>query len=253
MPSGVFKANKGTFCGKLCQDLVPDADNSSQDSKKAHDDAEALLEIQLQKVSKALTFLGLAKSATLPAVRRAWQRKARLLHPDVNASPYAQEEFIEAWEAYEVVVDFLAMRSETKSKTRQAPRQPPAPYYCRDCGDGFSELGDCFRCDVPVISRSLEAMPSERPEVDAFIERIENRVPSRFSKLQERHWLAYFTVTLYFLGILHFRMGNVPAAVLVLLFAFLGTYGTWSCWGRPGLQRVTFSDHSEKGDTKSDG
>jgi len=61
--------------------------------------------------------LGVDKDATTDQIRRAFQQKARKLHPDVNKAPDAEEKFKEVSEAYAVLSDdakrrrYDAMRS----------------------------------------------------------------------------------------------------------------------------------------------
>ena len=49
--------------------------------------------------------LGVSQSATTEEIRKAFQQKARKLHPDVNKAPDAEERFKEVSEAYAVLSD----------------------------------------------------------------------------------------------------------------------------------------------------
>ena len=61
--------------------------------------------------------LGVSKDATSRDIQKAFQQKARKLHPDVNKEPDAEEKFKEVSEAYAVLSDeqkrarYDAMRS----------------------------------------------------------------------------------------------------------------------------------------------
>ena len=49
--------------------------------------------------------LGVPRDADEGAIKKAFRQKARELHPDVNESPNAEEEFKEVAAAYEVLCD----------------------------------------------------------------------------------------------------------------------------------------------------
>ena len=51
--------------------------------------------------------LGVSESATAEEIRKAFQTKARKLHPDVNKEPDAEERFKEVCEAYLRMEDLL--------------------------------------------------------------------------------------------------------------------------------------------------
>ncbi|NUR06208.1 MAG: DnaJ domain-containing protein, partial [Nocardioidaceae bacterium] len=49
--------------------------------------------------------LGLSRDADQSEIQRAYRKRARTLHPDVNKDPRAEEEFKELSEAYDVLSD----------------------------------------------------------------------------------------------------------------------------------------------------
>lgn len=55
-------------------------------------------------VSDYYNILGIKQGATVADIKTAYRRKAKLLHPDRNKSPYAQRDFIVLTEAYEYLL-----------------------------------------------------------------------------------------------------------------------------------------------------
>jgi hypothetical protein len=76
--------------------------------------------------------LGVAPDATAEAIRKAWRRRAKEVHPDINPDPGATEAFRRLTAAWEVLSDAAArQRYDEEATPRQKPRptaQPrPAP------------------------------------------------------------------------------------------------------------------------------
>ena len=76
--------------------------------------------------------LGVDKDASAKDIQKAFQQKARKLHPDVNTEPDAEERFKEGSEAYAVLSDeqkrarCAAARVARASRARLWLSSPPA-------------------------------------------------------------------------------------------------------------------------------
>jgi len=88
--------------------------------------------------------LGVSTDASTDEIRKAFQKKARTLHPDVNKEPDAEERFKEVSEAYAVLSDddkrarYDAMRSGNPF----AGAQWSTPSSSGGYGGGYSSYGD---------------------------------------------------------------------------------------------------------------
>lgn len=91
--------------------------------------------------------LGLSPGADTAAVKAAYRRRAKQLHPDRNPHPRAREEFVLLGEAYRVLGDerLRAAYAAAARRPRQGRPEPPpepepqpapsvAPVACRACG-----------------------------------------------------------------------------------------------------------------------
>lgn len=86
--------------------------------------------------------LGVPRDAGEPAIKKAFRQKARELHPDVNESSHAEEEFKEVAAAYEVLSD--PQRRATYDRfghegLRSSGGEPDFSGF-----DGFSSIFDAF-------------------------------------------------------------------------------------------------------------
>ena len=93
--------------------------------------------------------LGVARSATDDEIKKAFRKKARQLHPDVNKSPNAEEEFKELNEAYDVLSD--PDKRAYYDRTGQTPGAAGGGYggpgyvdFEDIFGGGFGGMGDIF-------------------------------------------------------------------------------------------------------------
>ena len=72
--------------------------------------------------------LGVEKDASPKEIQKAFQQKARKLHPDVNKAPDAEERFKEVSEAYAVL-------SDEKKRARYDAMSSGAPMGTGSAGD----------------------------------------------------------------------------------------------------------------------
>jgi molecular chaperone DnaJ len=83
--------------------------------------------------------LGVSRDATAEEIKRAYRKKARTLHPDVNPSPEAEEPFKKVSQAYDVLSD---------DEKRRAYDMGADPYAGGAAGFGqgfsFSDIMDAF-------------------------------------------------------------------------------------------------------------
>ena len=93
--------------------------------------------------------LGVARAATDDEIKKAFRKQARKLHPDVNKSPNAEEEFKELNEAYDVLSD--PNKRAYYDRTGTAPGTAGGPGYGTGYvdfedifGGGFGGMGDIF-------------------------------------------------------------------------------------------------------------
>lgn len=78
--------------------------------------------------------LGVSSDATQEEIRRAFQKKARTLHPDVNKEPGAEEKFKEVSEAYAVL-------SDAQKRSRYDAMRSGNPFGAAGSASGYPGYG----------------------------------------------------------------------------------------------------------------
>ncbi len=71
--------------------------------------------------------LGVESNATADAIKAAHRRLARRWHPDLNKSPESKERFLEAQEAYKVLID--PQKRATYDSLRANERRPTSDHF----------------------------------------------------------------------------------------------------------------------------
>ena len=94
--------------------------------------------------------IGVSRDATDDEIKKAFRKQARKLHPDVNKSPNAEEEFKELNEAYDVLSDpnkraYYDRTGATPGAAGPNPYGGPGYVDFEDIfGGGFGSMGDIF-------------------------------------------------------------------------------------------------------------
>ena len=94
--------------------------------------------------------LGVSRNATDEEIKKAFRKQARKLHPDVNKSPNAEEEFKELNEAYDVLSDPNKRAYYDRTGTTPGAASGTGPYgtgyvdFEDIFGGGFGGMGDIF-------------------------------------------------------------------------------------------------------------
>lgn len=102
--------------------------------------------------------LGVERNATEAEIKRAFRHKARELHPDVNKSPNAEDEFKELNEAYDVLSDASKRAQYDRFGTIPgAAGSGPGYVDFEDIFGGFGGMGDIFSSFFGGAARSQQA------------------------------------------------------------------------------------------------
>jgi len=97
--------------------------------------------------SEYYEILGLAANCSLEDIKKAYRKKARMYHPDINHEPEAKDMFIKATEAYDFLISNFGYKAvddqehirimEEWRKYRQDRSRQRAQYYARKSYTNF--------------------------------------------------------------------------------------------------------------------
>jgi hypothetical protein len=98
-------------------------------------------------ISEYYAILGLPVNSSVEEIKKAYRKKARLYHPDINHEPEARDKFIEATEAYDFLIenrgrdildeqDYFRIVDEWR-KYRQDRSRKRAQYYATSSFERF--------------------------------------------------------------------------------------------------------------------
>ncbi|NJK89111.1 MAG: DnaJ domain-containing protein [Myxococcales bacterium] len=123
-------------------------------------------------VDNPYAVLGVSSSATQAEIQSAYKRRARELHPDVNAAPDAEDQFKRLVEAYSILKDERKRaRFDAFGGARRPSRSRP-PH--RESGLGFEDIRtgtDDLRSSFDeVLARARRGSTREGGRVEATVE-----------------------------------------------------------------------------------
>lgn len=100
--------------------------------------------------------LGVSRDATIEEIKKAYRRKARSLHPDVNPSPEAEQQFKDVSQAYDVLSD----PDKRRSYDLGADPYAGADQMGFGAGFTFSDIMDAFFGSAAGASRGPRSRAS---------------------------------------------------------------------------------------------
>lgn len=125
--------------------------------------------------------LGVSHDATEAEIKKAFRKRARELHPDVNKAPDAEDQFKELNEAYDVLSDPQKRSAYDRFGTVPGAAGGSGPYG----GSGYVDFDDLFGGMGDISVRSLAELPEAvAPSSDAKAATWELGCVSRLRKLR---------------------------------------------------------------------
>ena len=186
-------------------------------------------------MKNARKLLGVSENASKRDIRIAFRRVASRLHPDVNTDPQAPRAFAAVVAAYRAL-----MGASTSTRRARRPQAIPAEFVCPACHDGYTQRGECPRCEVEVHARAagpIPAPPRDR-SVEAMIEALETPASPPWITIHPAARLPLMATALVVCGLTQAGLGLWFLAIMSVGFAaFALLHETHERLSRPAWAR----------------
>ena len=103
-------------------------------------------------LADSYSLLNLSLNADVAALKKAFREKAKLVHPDVNSSANAEQEFVLVHTAYETVLEhlkgerkFTSSRAAAEAEERKRTAKARAERYARMKYEKFQRECEAYR------------------------------------------------------------------------------------------------------------
>lgn len=169
-------------------------------------------------MKNARQLLGVSDNASKSEIRNAFRRVASRLHPDVNSDPRAPKAFASAVAAYRALMGRAP--ASVANAARSRPQAVPADFVCPACHDGYTQEGECPRCEVEVHARAagpIPAPPRDR-NVEAMIESLETPVAAPWISIHPAARVPLMAAALVLCGLTQAGLGLWFLAIMSVGF-----------------------------------
>ncbi|MFK8000101.1 MAG: J domain-containing protein [Polyangiales bacterium] len=190
-------------------------------------------------MKNARKLLGVSDTASKGEIRNAFRRVASRLHPDVNSDPRAPKAFAAAVAAYRALMG-RATTTSSGSASRRA-QAVPAEFVCPACHDGYTQKGECPRCEVQVHARAAGPVPPapRDREVEAMIAALETPVAAPWISIHPAARVPLMAAALVLCGLTQAGLGLWFLAIMSVGFgAFAMLTETHDRLRRPAWART---------------
>lgn len=119
---------------------------------------------------QASSLLGIAANASKAEIKKAYRKKVKSVHPDVNPSKTAHEEFVKLTDAYDVLVNGPKVAPSTSRQTSNAPQDPFVKYARQySAPTDPAEYREWIKVAKARAKKAMEDLNARKAEDDSFI------------------------------------------------------------------------------------